>query len=159
MGRDVRQGTAVAVKRVEEHEPRVSRRAAHLSGRCGLASRSGYSKSVRNLLGLAQEASQSTLVLEQSRSSPVTLSTFALEQVAFAVIDGSGPLAAARSSVAGIVEKHEVDLLRRILHAFGGDRNIDVTQAEAETLFRINDGTCEEMNHPSWNLRTAPSAA
>src|SRR6185369_9505551 len=29
--------------------------------------------------------------------------------------------------------------------------NIAITRAEADALFRINDGTCEEMNHPSWN--------
>ena len=90
-------------------------------------------------------------VLEGARSAPVDLVRFALEQVAFAVIDGSGPLAGARTLVPGIVEKHEVELLRRILHAFGGDGNVAITKAEAEVLFRINDGTCEEMNDPSWN--------
>jgi hypothetical protein len=89
--------------------------------------------------------------LEQAKSSPSALAAFALGQVAFAAIDGKGPLAAKRSAACGLVEKAEVDLLRRILHAFGGDGNIAITRAEAEILFRINDGTCEEMNHPSWN--------
>lgn len=103
------------------------------------------------LVGSPAEMELLVRVIEEARSSPVGLSAFALAQVAFAVIDGKGPLAAARSGVPGIVEKHEVDLLRRILHAFGGDGNIAVTRAEADMLFRINDGTCEEMNHPSWN--------
>lgn len=90
-------------------------------------------------------------VLEKARSAPVSLVKFALDQVAFGVIEGAGPLAEARCAVTGVVEKHEVDWLRRILHAFGGDGNIAITRDEAEVLFRINDGSCEEMNHPSWN--------
>ncbi|RVC48102.1 hypothetical protein EN759_40600, partial [Mesorhizobium sp. M00.F.Ca.ET.038.03.1.1] len=47
--------------------------------------------------------------------------------------------------------KAEVDLLHRILHAFGGDGNIAITKAEAEVLFRINDRTAAADNDPSWN--------
>ena len=90
-------------------------------------------------------------VLEKARSSPERLSAYALEQVALAVIDGDGPLAGAADRRRGVVDKGEVDLLRRVLYAFGGDGNIAITRAEAETLFRINDGTSEELNHPSWN--------
>ena len=90
-------------------------------------------------------------VLEKAKSSPERLSAFALEQVAAAVIDGEGPLAEARTAARGAVDKGEVDLLRRVLYAFGGDGNIAITRAEAETLFRINDSTSEALNHPSWN--------
>jgi hypothetical protein len=90
-------------------------------------------------------------VLEKARSSPERLSAYALEQVALAVIDGNGPLAGGRTATRGVVDKGEVDLLRRVLYAFGGDGNIAITRAEAETLFRINDSTSEELNHPSWN--------
>ena len=90
-------------------------------------------------------------VLEKARSSPERLSAYALEQVALAVIDGKGPLAGSRPGAVGVVDKSEVDLLRRVLYAFGGDGNIAITRAEAEILFRINDSTREELNHPSWN--------
>ena len=90
-------------------------------------------------------------VLEKAKSSPERLSAYALEQVALAVIDGAGRLAGGRTATRGVVDKGEVDLLRRVLYAFGGDGNIAITRAEAETLFRINDGTSEELNHPSWN--------
>jgi hypothetical protein len=103
------------------------------------------------MVGSVAEMELVVVALEQAKASPVKLSAFALEQVAFAVIEGSGPLAETHTTVPGIVQKHEVDLLRRILYAFGGDGNIAITQAEADALFRINDGTCEEMNHPSWN--------
>jgi hypothetical protein len=103
------------------------------------------------VVGSAVEMELLVCALEQAKSSPAGLSAFALGQVALSAIDGKGPVAAARSTACGAIEKHEVDLLRRTLYAFGGDGNIAITRAEAEILFRINDGTCEEMNHPAWN--------
>ncbi|MDG4896554.1 hypothetical protein P9272_23595 [Mesorhizobium sp. WSM4976] len=90
-------------------------------------------------------------VLEEAKSSPGQLSVYALEQVAHAVIDGKGPLMIGGELVPGLIAKAEVDLLRRILHAVGGDGNIAVTKAEAEVLFRINDRTAAAENDPSWN--------
>jgi hypothetical protein len=89
--------------------------------------------------------------LEKAKSSPDRLVAFALKQIADAVIDGKGPLAHVPGHLPNVVEKAEVDLLRRILYAFGGSGNIAITRAEAELLLNINDRTCEEMNHPSWN--------
>ena len=90
-------------------------------------------------------------VLETAKSSPDRLSAYALEQVAHAVIDGKGPLMLGGALVPGLVAKAEVDLLRRILYAYGGDGNIAVTRAEAEILFRINEQTAAASNDPSWN--------
>jgi len=90
-------------------------------------------------------------VLEEAKSSPSQLSAYALEQVAHAVIDGKGPLMHGGSLAPGKVTRAEVDLLRRILYAYGGDGNIAITRAEAEILFRINDQTDADDNEPSWN--------
>ncbi|MGX5803754.1 hypothetical protein ACWGS9_21265 [Bradyrhizobium sp. Arg314] len=90
-------------------------------------------------------------VLEEAKSSPGQLSAYALEQVAHAVLDGKGPLMHGGSLVPGHIAKAEVDLLRRILYAFGGDGNIAISKAEAEVLFRINDRTAAADNDPSWN--------
>ena len=90
-------------------------------------------------------------VLEEAKSSPSQLSAYALEQVAHAVIDGKGPLMLGGALVPGLVARAEVDLLRRILYAYGGDGNIAITKAEAEILFRINDRTAAAENDPSWN--------
>ncbi|TIW77317.1 MAG: hypothetical protein E5V52_17680, partial [Mesorhizobium sp.] len=90
-------------------------------------------------------------VLEEAKSSPGQLSAYALEQVAHAVIGGKGPLMIGGELVPGLIARAEVDLLRRILHAFGGDGNIAITKAEAEVLFRINDRTAAADNDPSWN--------
>jgi hypothetical protein len=90
-------------------------------------------------------------VLEEAKSSPDQLSAYALEQVAHAVIDGKGPMMHGGSLVPGHIAKAEVDLLRRILYAYGGDGNIAISKAEAEVLFRINDRTAAADNDPSWN--------
>ncbi|TPJ34362.1 hypothetical protein [Mesorhizobium sp. B2-8-3] len=90
-------------------------------------------------------------VLEEAKSSPGQLSAYALEQVAHAVIDGKGPLMLGGDLVPGLIATAEVDLLRRILYAYGGDGNIAITKAEAEILFRINDRTAAAENDPSWN--------
>lgn len=89
-------------------------------------------------------------VLEKAKFSPANLSAYALQQVKHSVVDGIGPLADGEPAP-GCIGKAEVELLRRILYAFGGDGNIAVTRAEAEVLLAINEHTSEAANDPSWN--------
>ncbi len=88
--------------------------------------------------------------LEAARAAPASLSAYALEQVAHAVIDGTGPLADGRQLQQGVIGKAETDLVRRILYAAAGEGNVGISRSEAEVLFRLNDGTIESANHPSW---------
>lgn len=82
-------------------------------------------------------------VLERSTRSPEHLVAFALKQVALAVAgDADAPAA---------IDEREVEFVRRVLFAFGGDGNAAVTRAEAEALVEINDATDERLNHPAWN--------
>lgn len=90
-------------------------------------------------------------VLEKAKSSPEKLVAFALEQVAAAVIGSKGALARVPGRLPNIVDRDEVDLIRRVLYAFAGDSNIAVTRAEAEMLLRINDASVEDRNDPAWN--------
>ena len=78
-------------------------------------------------------------VLEKSRWSPECLVEFALEQVKIAVCAGNGPLRAGTQLQPGVVTDDDVELIRRVLYAFGGDGNIAITRKEAEILFEIND--------------------
>jgi hypothetical protein len=89
-------------------------------------------------------------VLEAAQSSPESLVKFALRQVQSAVVDGSGPLANGGTLQPGRVGRAEVDLIRRILYAFGGEGGIAITRSEAEVLFDINDRTVEADNDPAW---------
>ena len=90
-------------------------------------------------------------VIETAEKSPDGLSAFALNQVAYAAVEGRGPLANGRTLQPGVIGEAEVELLRRILYAFGGSGNVGITRAEAEVLFDINDRTSEALNHPAWN--------
>lgn len=89
-------------------------------------------------------------VLDRSRWSPVSLSRFALEQVKRAVTDGDGPLRVGHERVKGTIRESEVELVRRILYAFGGDGSVAVTRAEAEVLFDINDAIADPTENPAW---------
>jgi len=82
-------------------------------------------------------------VLERSMRSPEHLVAFTLKQVALAVAGNPEKPAA--------ISEGEVELVRRILFAFGGDGHAAVTRAEAEALVEINDATDESLNHPAWN--------
>jgi hypothetical protein len=88
--------------------------------------------------------------LEIARSAPASLSAYALQQVANAVIEGRGPLADGRTLTPGVIGRAEVDLLRRILYAGGGDSGIGISREEADVLFDLNDKTVEADNAPEW---------
>jgi hypothetical protein len=89
-------------------------------------------------------------VLERARTSPASLSAHALERVADAVVNGVLRMPDGRHLVAGVIGKAEVDLLRRILYAFGGGAGIGISCEEAEVLFELNDRTVGEVSHPEW---------
>src|SRR6185295_5442738 len=76
-------------------------------------------------------------VLDKARWAPVSLVKFALEQVKQAVISGEGPLRRGRTLERGTITEGEVDLLRRILYAFGGDGHVAVTRDELDVLLDI----------------------
>ncbi|MGQ0457490.1 MAG: hypothetical protein ACT4OU_10555 [Hyphomicrobium sp.] len=89
-------------------------------------------------------------VLDKARWAPVSLVTFALQQVKHAVISGNGPLRQGRFLAPGIISAGEVDLLRRILYAFGGDGHVAVTRDEADILFDIDEAVAESAANPAW---------
>lgn len=90
-------------------------------------------------------------VLDRSRWSPVSLSRLVLMQIKCAVVQGDGPLRGAASAAgAGTIRESEVDLIRRVLYAFGGERPVAITRAEAEVLFDINDAIIDPQSNAAW---------
>ena len=89
-------------------------------------------------------------ILERAKSASGPLAGLALKQVELAIIEGRGPLAG-NALERGRIGKAAVDILRRILYAFGGDGAVAVTKSEAEVLFDLNDATAGADNDPSWN--------
>jgi len=89
-------------------------------------------------------------VIDKARWVPPSLARFALDQVRRAISDGTGPLRAATKGDPQAVSEADVDLLRRIIYAFGGEGSIAVTRTEAEVLFAIDQLTAGRENHPAW---------
>lgn len=89
-------------------------------------------------------------VIDRARWSPESLVRFALAQVRDAVLTGKGVLRNGTRLEPGVIGEAEVELLRRILYAFGGDGNVGVTRAEAEVLFEINDALVDDAPNPAW---------
>lgn len=90
-------------------------------------------------------------VMERAQKNPQRLIRFALDQVRLGVVHGEGPVGRRHVLSPGVIQEDEVELVRRMIYAFGGDQNIAVTRAEAEVLFDINDETSEAENHPAWS--------
>ncbi len=89
-------------------------------------------------------------VLDKARWAPISLIKFALEQVKHAVITGSGPLRDGRGLEAGSITEGEVELLRRMVYAFGGDGHVAVTRTEADVLFDIDEAVENSAPNPVW---------
>jgi len=89
--------------------------------------------------------------LERAKSSPESLVLFALEQVKQAVLNNQGSIAQSRVEKRFVICRTDVELIRRLLYAFGGDGDMAVTKAEAEFLFELNDATLDADNDPAWS--------
>jgi hypothetical protein len=98
-------------------------------------------------------------ILEKAKSVPPCLNLYALNQVKRTVLSGEGVTRSGKKLKAGVVTEADVDILRRILYAYGSGDNIGITSDEAELLFDINDATAKANNHPSWNVLFAQAIA
>lgn len=100
---------------------------------------------------IATELKLLVRILDRAKSNPVRLVRFALDEVKRAVLSGEGCMGRGRTLTPGVIAEAEVELIRRILYAFGGDGNVAITRSEAEVLFDINDATIEAENDPAWS--------
>jgi hypothetical protein len=89
-------------------------------------------------------------VMETSRTVPAKLEDFALKQVHEAVMSGAGVTRSGEQLEPGQIGRGEVELLRRILYAAGGNDGLAVSRREAELLFDINDAVTSEAQDPAW---------
>lgn len=88
-------------------------------------------------------------LMETADSVPDSLRTYSLRQVETAVMMGDGPTRSGRLEK-GCINAIEVELLRRMIFANGGDGAYIVSTAEADMLFRLKDATLGADNAPSW---------
>ncbi len=87
-------------------------------------------------------------IIDHARWSPGVLVAFALAQVSNAVRSGEGPLR--NNGKVATIDDDEVELVRRMIYAFGGDGNVAITRAEAELLCDINDSLVSDYVNPAW---------
>ena len=97
---------------------------------------------------LAKDSAETTIgllvhVLEKAKSAPESLSAMGLNAVAKHVLanDGGSPK----------ISIEDVQKLRGVLYAFGGEDNAALSRAEVEVLFDLNDKTVETLNDPAWS--------
>jgi hypothetical protein len=88
-------------------------------------------------------------ILATARWVPLSLARLALDQVKHAVATGEGPIRSASALPAGSISEAEVELVRRVLYAFGGTGRLAITRAEAEVMFDI-DGLLAEPAPEAW---------
>jgi hypothetical protein len=81
-------------------------------------------------------------VLEEADQVPAKLSAFVLSSVKAITL--------ARLQKTGAVSALDIDRLRRLVFAKGGEANVAVTRHEAEALFDINDAQAGGPANPAW---------
>lgn len=88
-------------------------------------------------------------VMDEARWSPAILIAFALEQVRLAVVANEGPLRRPEHAH-GRIRDEDVELVRGMIYAFGGDGSIAITRAEAGLLCDINDALDPDNPNEAW---------
>jgi hypothetical protein len=88
-------------------------------------------------------------VLSKANRVPEKLEKMVLDTIGRAVLEGEGPLSKGRLTP-GVIGEAEVELVRQVLFAFGGNGGISISKTEAEFLFMLNAYTDEKLNHPAW---------
>lgn len=100
-------------------------------------------------------------ILGRARWFPLSLATFALEQVAGAAIHGFGPLRLGQGllQTPGTISEAEIALMRVILGAFGGDCALPLTRSETEILIGVNKAVAGRPVPPAWTDLFAKAVA
>jgi hypothetical protein len=97
----------------------------------------------------ASELELLVAVVSKANRVPEKLEGQVLQTVGRAVLEGEGPLAHGKLTP-GVIGEPEVEMIRQVLFAFGGNDGISISKSEAEFLFMLNAHTDEKRNHPAW---------
>jgi hypothetical protein len=89
-------------------------------------------------------------VLERAENTAEDLKSYAYAQIENTIVSGEGPTRGDDRVRPNCVDAAEVELLRRLIFAGGGEGASIVGSQEADMLFRIKDATLHSDNAPSW---------
>jgi hypothetical protein len=89
-------------------------------------------------------------VMKIAKNVTPELERFALDQVKYAVLHGSGYLGRGRELQQGVIGEADVETIRRVVYACSSEGGISISRAEAEAICDLNDATEGAENHESW---------
>lgn len=89
-------------------------------------------------------------VLHHLRVAPENVVLVALQGVKDTVLGGAGPLFGPNRRRKGIIDPPDVDVIRAVVFAAGGDGSLTISQREAELLFELNNAAAAKKNAPEW---------
>jgi hypothetical protein len=89
-------------------------------------------------------------IIERAEYAPEDLRQYAIAQIENVIVTGEGPTRTDGVIRPNTVDAVEVELLRRLIFAGGGEGAVIVDTQEADLLFRIKDATLHGDNASSW---------
>jgi hypothetical protein len=89
-------------------------------------------------------------IIERAESAPEDLRQYTIAQIENVIVSGEGPTRTDGIIRPNCIDAVEVELLRRLIFAGGGEGAIIVDSREADLLFRIKDTTLHGDNATSW---------
>lgn len=89
-------------------------------------------------------------VIDRATSAPEALALFVMQAVRDSVLN-PGSAAYGSNRPPALITAADAAIIRKVIHAPGGDNSIAVTRREAEFLFDLNDAVDAENADPEWN--------
>ena len=89
-------------------------------------------------------------IIEKAWLCPENVVALAIDVAKEAVLAGGGKLFGPERRRQGVLDKADVDDIRKLVYGTGGGGGYTVTRGEAEMLFNLNNAVIEKENDPSW---------
>jgi len=89
-------------------------------------------------------------VVHWARNCPEDVVLLALEVLKESVLAGGGLLFGSKRRRPGVIDRADVEIVRKLIYAGGGAGSLTVTRAEADMLFDLNNSTVEKENADTW---------
>jgi hypothetical protein len=99
------------------------------------------------------DATELRLLLElvfRSNGSSERFRAFVLEAVRHSVLHSSHALYGHAGRRPGVIDRADVDIIRKLVYGHAGQSGMAIGRAEAEFLFDLNDATADQKNDPAW---------
>jgi hypothetical protein len=75
---------------------------------------------------------------------------FVLDAVRHSVLHSEQPLFGHGRRRPGVIDRADVEVIRRLVYGMGGQNGFAISRIEAEFLFELNDATAGRANDPGW---------